>query len=197
MTEKLPSNALDRLFYKARTCYNWLTTEIPKEILVELVRLTLLGPTSMNCCPIRIVFVQSKEQKERLSTCVNEGNVPKILNAPITTILAYDTKFYEKLSVLFPKMPNAADMYKNNSELVKITAFRNSSLEGGYFILAARALGLDCGPMSGFDNKKLDKEFFPDGNYKSNFLCNIGYGDYSNVHSRFPRSEVEEIYEVL
>ena len=169
---------------------------MPAELLRRVYDLAKLGPTSANCCPMRVVFVQSPAAKERLKPCLNEGNVEKTMKAPVTAIIAYDTRFYDLLPRLYP----ARDMrtgFANNPELAETTAFRNSSLQGGYFIIAARSLGLDCGPMSGFDNAKVDSEFFPDGQWKSNFLVNLGYGDHSKLNPRNPRLAFDEVCRVI
>ena len=136
---------------------------------------------------MRVVFVKTAEAKARLKPCLSEGNVDKTMKAPATAIVAYDTLFYDLLPRLFPQR-DFRSLFAANEELARVTAFRNGSIQGGYFIIAARALGLDCGPMSGFDNAKVDAEFFPDGRWKSNFLCNLGYGDASKLHPRAPRA---------
>lgn len=146
---------------------------------------------------MRLVFIQSADAKARLQPLLAEGNVDKTMAAPVTVIVALDTQFYEHMPRLFPHYAEARDMYADNSELGSSTAFRNSSLQGAYLIIAARSLGLDVGPMSGFDNDKLDAEFFPDGRFKANFLMNIGYGDKVGLHVRGPRFEFDEVCEVL
>lgn len=179
------------IFEEARTNTVWLTRPVPDELLRRVYEVAKMGPTSANCCPMRVVFVTSPEGKERLKPCLNEGNVEKTMKAPATAIVAYDTLFYDLLPKLFP----ARDMrtgFANNAELAQDTAFRNGSLQGAYLIIAARALGLDCGPMSGFDNAKVDAEFFPDGRVKSNFLCNVGHGDPAKVLAKLPRLSFEE-----
>ncbi len=190
------SDALDQLFRKARTHRDWLPTGVPAEILREVHELARMGPTSANCSPVRFVFLESEAAKARLLPALSPGNVEKTKAAPITAIVAWDTEFYEKLPRLFPH----ADMrsyFAGNKTLIEETAFRNSSLQGAYFILAARALGLDCGPMSGFDSAKVDAEFFPDGKWKANFLCNLGYGDHSKLTPRSPRLEFDEACRLL
>ncbi|SDZ78287.1 malonic semialdehyde reductase [Microbulbifer marinus] len=210
MGDAISSGALDQLFREARTYSHWLDKPVSDETLQQLYDLMKMGPTSANCCPVRIVFIKTKEGKERLRPALNEGNVDKTMAAPVTAIIAHDLKFYEYLPRLFPHAP-AREWYVDNSELAATTAFRNGSLQGGYFILAARALGLDCGPMSGFDNAKVDHEFFgeqgnaaafqqehcPDSHIKSNFLCNLGYGDSEMLHPRGTRFEFSEVCKIL
>ena len=191
MGEKIASSALDVLFNHARTHNVWLDKPVSDEILKELYDLAKLPPTAANCQPLRVVFVKSKEAKERLKPFLAEGNVEKTMLAPVTAIIAYDKEFYEKLPFLFPFV-DAKSWYDKSPDFALETAIRNGTLQGGYFILAARALGLDCGPMSGFDNKGLDKEFFPDGKVFSNFLCNLGYGDVEKLHKRAPRLEFKD-----
>jgi len=188
----LSDAALDQLFRTARTYPAWLEVPVTDETLRRIYELMKWGPTSGNLCPARIVFVRSAAAKQRLRPALATGNVEKVMTAPATAIIAYDLKFYDKQPALAPHNPRARETFAASPELAEATAFRNSSLQGGYFILAARSLGLDCGPMSGFDNVKVDEEFFPDGQLKSNFLCNIGYGDPSRVRPRQPRLEFDE-----
>lgn len=203
--DRLNDEALDLLFRKARTHSSWLPKPVPDAVLRELYDALKWGPTSANCCPARFVFLHSAAAKERLRPALAAGNVAKTMAAPVTVIVAYDLKFYEKLPKLFPHNPAMRDHFANNPQLVEITAKRNSSLQGAYMILAARALGLDCGPMSGFDNARVDEEFFaagkcedcgeeffPAGHVKSNFLCNLGYSDGSKLFPRSPRLEFSE-----
>ncbi len=189
---RLTDEGLDLLFRQARTHVAWLDKPVTDEAIREIYDLMRWGPTSANCCPARFFFVRSKAAKERLKPVLSPGNVDKTMAAPATAIVAYDLKFYENLPKLFPHSPAMLKVFKEDPELIAATAKRNSSIEGAYFILAARALGLDCGPMSGFDNAKLDKEFFPEGQLKSNFLCNLGYGDAAKLHPRSPRLAFEE-----
>src|SRR6266566_3558673 len=161
MSNVLSNDGLDLIFRKARTHNSWLDKPVEDALLRQVYDLAKMGPTSANMCPMRIVFVKSREAKERLRPALMPGNVDKTMAAPVTAILAYDELFYEKLPALFPHNPGIRDMFANSPELADITAFRNGTLQGGYFILAARSLGLDCGPMSGFDNEKVDREFFP------------------------------------
>ena len=155
-----------------------------------------MGPTSANCSPARIVFVISPEAKRKLKPCLMEGNVDKTMAAPATAIIAYDTRFHEHLPRLFPHT-DAKSWFDGNPTLIEETAFRNSSLQGAYLIISARALGLDCGPMSGFDSAKLNAEFFADGRFKSNFLCNIGHGDSGGLFPRSPRFEFDDVCEII
>jgi 3-hydroxypropanoate dehydrogenase len=193
----IAENALDQLFRKARTYSAWRPDAISVEQLRAVYDLARLGPTSANTCPARFVFLTTPEAKARLKPALAPGNVDKTMAAPVTVIIAWDTKFYDKLPELFPHMKEMRSFFAGNQALSEETAFRNSSLQGGYFILAARALGLDCGPMSGFDAAKVNAEFFPDGEWKVNFLCNLGYGDEAKLHPRSPRLEFEEAALVL
>ena len=196
MGQPLDSAALDQLFDKARTNNKWQAREVPDELLVRIVDRMKWGPTSANCSPARIVFVKTKEAKERLKPHLSEGNAAKTMAAPATAIIAYDLAFYEYLPRLYPPA-DAKSWFVGKKEHADTTAFRNGSLQGGYFILAARALGLDCGPMSGFNNAGVDAEFFPGTNIKSNFLCNLGYGDPAGVYSRSPRFNFAEMAEII
>jgi 3-hydroxypropanoate dehydrogenase len=197
MTQKLNQEALALLFHEARTHSTWLDHPVTDETLRDLYNAMKFGPTSMNCTPARFLFLRSREAKERLRPFLMQANVDKTMAAPVTTIVAYDLKFYERLPQLFPHYPGAREIFANNADLAQITATRNGTLQGGYFIMAARALGLDCGPMSGFDNAKVDAEFFAGEPVKSNFLCNLGYGDASKLPPRNPRLEFEEACRVL
>ena len=184
------------IFEDARTHTAWQERPVPDELLRRVYDVAKMGPTSANCCPMRVVFVRSAAAKARLKPCLSEGNVEKTMKAPATAIVSYDTQFYE----LLPRLSPHRDMrsgFAANAELARATAFRNSSLQGAYLIIAARALGLDCGPMSGFDNAKVDAEFFPDGRWKSNFLCNLGYGDPARLHPRNPRPSFEEACRIV
>jgi len=197
MDQPLSQAALDLLFRQARTHTGWLDRPVTDETLREVYDLMKMGPTSMNCCPARILFLRTAEAKERLRPFLMASNVDKTMAAPATAIVAYDLKFYERLPQLFPHYPGGREMFANSPELAQITATRNGTLQGGYFILAARALGLDCGPMSGFDNAKVDAEFFAGESVKSNFLCNLGYGDPLKLFPRNPRLEFEEACKLL
>ena len=188
----LPEKALAQLFHEARTFSRWQEREVPDTLIESALVTALLGPTSGNCEPMRLVLVKSKEAKERLLPCVSSGNSEKVRTAPVTAIVAYDTLFYEHLPRLFPHT-DARGWFTSNEALATETAFRNSSLQGAYFILALRAHGLDCGPMSGFNNAAVDAEFFPDGRCRSNFLMNIGFGDHGALHPRPPRLALDEV----
>lgn len=189
---QLPDAALDQLFRTGRTFPGFRDQAVSRENLQQIYELMKWGPTTMNTNPCRIVFVLSPAAKEMLAPALSGGNLNKTMAAPATAILAYDLEFYDKLPALFPSNPNARSNFAGKPEVIATTALRNASLQGGYFIMAARALGLDCGPMSGFDNAKVDAAFFPDGRVKSNFLCNIGYGDPSSVKPRNPRLAFDE-----
>jgi 3-hydroxypropanoate dehydrogenase len=197
MFDRVPDAALDQLFRNARTHNKWQSKDVPDSLLHELVELMRLGPTSANSQPARIVFVKSAAAKERLKPFLSEGNRAKTMSAPVCAIIAYDLKFYEHLPRLFPHNQSARSWFDGKADHIATTALRNSSLQGGYFILAARALGLDAGPMSGFDNAGLDKEFFPQGTVKSNFLCSLGYGDPSVLFPRLPRFSFDEMAKIL
>ena len=183
-------NSLDILYRNARTHNGWLDKPVDDALLQQAYDLAKWGPTSANCCPLRIVFVKSKEAKEKLKPCMAAGNLDKTMAAPATAIIAYDMEFYQKMDKLWPH--GGGKMFAGNDALIQSTAFRNGSLQGGYFMLAARAVGLDCGPMSGFDNAKIDEAFFAGTKIKSNFLCNLGYGDTSKLYPRGPRLDFSE-----
>jgi len=192
----LTEDCLDTIFRKARTHTGWLNQPVNDDVLRQIYDLMKWGPTSGNCSPARILFLRTKEAKERLKPALMQGNVDKTMAAPVTAVIGHDLDFYEHLPRLFPNNPGFRDLFANSPELAQITAFRNGTLQGGYFILAARSLGLDCGPMSGFDNAKVDAEFFPP-NVKSNFLCNLGYGDDSKLFPRNPRHSFDEVCKLL
>jgi 3-hydroxypropanoate dehydrogenase len=194
--EGIPAVALDQLFRKARTYRVWRPERVPEALLEELYELTALGPTSGNSLPGRFVFLTSAAAKERLLPALDPGNVEKTRTAPLTVIVAYDIEFVGKIRQL-TNNPSALSGLDAKPALIEETAFRNGTLQGGYLILAARALGLDCGPMSGFDAAKVNREFFPDGGWKANFLCNIGYGDGSKMPPRAPRLPFGEACQVL
>jgi 3-hydroxypropanoate dehydrogenase len=192
MSEKLAEAALDQLFRTARTYNAFLPKEVSEEQLRALYDLAKFGPTSANSSPMRVVFVRSKEGKEKLKPFLSEGNRAKTLAAPVTAIVANDHSFYEKLPQLFPHV-DARSWFVGNQALADITAFRNATLQGAYVIMAARSIGLDCGPMSGFDNAGVDEAFFAGTPIKSNFLINIGYGDASrDLFPRSPRLSFDE-----
>lgn len=192
----LDSSGLDLLFADARTYSTWLDRDISEDVLHTLYHNLKFAPTSANCCPARFVFVKSKEAKERLKPHLAEGNVDKTMVAPVTVIIGQDMKFYEHLPKLFPHT-DAKSWFIGKEDYIRETAFRNASLQGGYLIMVARALGLDCGPMSGFDSSGVRKEFFDGTDIEPNFLCNLGYGDPSGLHPRSPRFEFDEVCEVL
>lgn len=189
----LDAKSLDEIFRQART-HNAFSGAVGDAQLRELYDLMKWGPTTMNTQPARIVFVRTKEGKEKLRPALSPGNLDKTMAAPVTAILAYDLHFYEHLPRTFPHRPDAINNFKGDEKKAgnERAAFRNASLQGGYFIIAARALGLDTGPMSGFDNAKVDAAFFPDGRWKSNFLCNLGKGDPAKIFARSPRLAFEE-----
>jgi len=192
----ISQEALDQLFQEARTHSAWLPEPVPVELLRKAYELARLGPTSANGSPARFVFLTTPSAKARLKPALAPGNVEKTMAAPATVIIAWDTEFHENLPKLFPQY-DMRSYFAGNQALVDETAFRNSSLQAAYFLLAARALGLDCGPMSGFDAGKVNAEFFPDGKWKVNLLCNMGYGDHSKLFPRNPRLKFEEASIVL
>ena len=189
--KRIDDAALDQLFRNARTHNAWLPRPVPQETLQALYDLMKWGPTSANTCPLRIVFAQSRDAKERLAACMNPGNIDKTLQAPVTAVLGMDMEFHEKLPQLFPHT-DARSWFAGKPALIESTAFRNSSLQGGYFMLAARAVGLDCGPMSGFNADKVNAAFFPEGKVKVNFVCNLGHGDPAGLLARSPRLRFDE-----
>lgn len=191
MHTPLDNTALDQLFNEARTHSYWQDKPLEAGILEQLYALTALGPTSANCSPGRFVFVTSQEGKEKLKPALSSGNVEKTMTAPVTVIVAHDMAFYDRLPQLFPHA-DARSWFTGSPELVKETAFRNSSLQAGYLILAARALGLDAGPMSGFDPSKVNEAFFADSSWQVNMLINLGYGDNEKLHPRLPRLRFEQ-----
>jgi len=211
MGARIGDTALDTLFREARTHTKWQSRPVSDQTLRDLYDVLKMAPTSANSSPARLAFLRSKEAKERLRPALAPLNVDKTMTAPVTVIIAYDLKFYERLPKLFPHSPGMAALFMSNPELADATAKRNSSLQGAYLIMAARALGLDCGPMSGFDQAKVDEEFFaagkpcfgcdqeffPEGHVKTNFLCNLGYGDPSTLHERLPRLPFNEACSIL
>ena len=188
---QLPESALDQIFRTARTYHGFEDRPVTPDTLRQIYDLMKWGPTTMNSNPCRIVFVLSAAGRQKLAPALSAGNLDKTMAAPATAILAYDLEFYEKLTKLFPQT-DARKNFAGKPEAIATAAFRNASLQGGYFIVAARALGLDCGPMSGFDNAKVDAAFFSDGKIKSNFLCNIGYGNAASVKPRNVRLSFDE-----
>jgi 3-hydroxypropanoate dehydrogenase len=192
MSDVVSSDDLDIIFRKARTHNVWLDKPVEDALLKQVYDLAKMGPTSANMCPLRIVFVKSREAKERLRPALDAGNVDKTMAAPVTAILGMDVRFYEQLPKLFPHADAKAWFKPLPDNVLEYIALRNSSLQGAYFMLAARVLGLDCGPMSGFDNAKVDATFFAGTTVKSNFLCNLGHGDASKLYPRSPRLTFEE-----
>lgn len=190
---------MDLIFRNARSQNGWQDKPVSDEQLRELYELMKWAPTTMNTEPARILFLRSREAKERLKPALNPGNVDKTMAAPVTAIIAYDAQFYELLPKLFPHNQNARGIFAGDDKKAhaETTAFRNGAMQGGYFIIAARSIGLDCGPMSGFNNAKVDAEFFGGTGIKSNFLCNLGYGDASKVMPRSPRLAFDEACKLL
>jgi 3-hydroxypropanoate dehydrogenase len=211
MSQPIADPALDTLFREARTYTKWQPRPVTDDTLRNLYELLKWAPTSANSSPARFAFLRTKESKERLRPALAPLNVAKTITAPVTVIVAYDLKFYEQLPKLFPQNPGMVKLFQGNPEMVEVTAKRNSSLQGAYLIMAARSLGLDCGPMSGFDPAKVDEEFFsagkpcfgcdqeffPEGHVRTNFLCNLGYGDPSALHPRLARLAFSEACSLL
>jgi 3-hydroxypropanoate dehydrogenase len=196
MKTALPEQSLDQIFKQARTHNGWQDLPVGDELLHTLYNLLKWGPTSANTQPARFVFVKSPEGKAKLKDCLDKGNVDKTMSAPVNAIVAYDAEFYEKLPAQFPHA-DARSWFVGNQRLIDITAFRNGTLQGAYLILAARSLGLDCGPMSGFNNDLVDQKFFPGSKWKSNFLCNLGYGNPTKLFPRGPRLSFEEACKIV
>ncbi|MEM7398626.1 MAG: malonic semialdehyde reductase [Pseudomonadota bacterium] len=196
MTDRLTDDAFAQLFHEARTHNAWQDRDVPDDVLRELVSLVLLGPTSANCSPARFIFVKSREAKEQLKPFLSEGNRAKTMQAPVCAILGNDQEFHEHLPKLFPHT-DAKSWFTGKPEKIAETAFRNGSLQGGYLIMAARALGLDCGPMSGFDPAGVNATFFAGTTVKSNFLCNLGYGDSAALMPRSPRFDFDHVAKIL
>lgn len=195
-TTPLNQTAFEQLFTDARTYNAWSDRTVLDEQLKNLYDYVKYGPTSANCCPARFIFVTSDEAKEKLKPALDGSNVEKTMSAPATVIIAMDNEFYEELPKLFPHA-DAKSWFDSDEEKAKDAAFRNSTLQGGYLIMAARALGLDCGPMSGFDKDKVKDAFFPDKNWTANFLCNLGYGTEENLFPRSPRLKFDEACEIV
>lgn len=188
----LTDQALDLIFRAARTANAWQDIPVAQDTLKRIYDVMKFGPTSANCCPMRIVFIQSAAGKARLRPILDAGNVDKTMAAPVTALIAHDMKFYERLPFLFPHA-DARSWFEGNAPLIAEAAFRNGTLQGAYFMIAARAFGLDCGPMSGFDQDKADQEFFKESGFRSNFLCNLGYADHAATHPRGPRLSFEDV----
>ncbi|HWW82047.1 MAG TPA: malonic semialdehyde reductase [Vicinamibacterales bacterium] len=211
MGHRIDETSLDRLFREARTYSKWQSRPVTDDTLRDLYELLKWAPTSANAAPARFAFLRSMAAKKRLRPALAPLNIEKTMTAPVTVIVGYDLKFYDHLPKLFPQSPGIKQLFESNPELVEATAKRNSSLQGAYLIMAARALGLDCGPMSGFDPAKVDEEFFaagkpcfgceqeffPEGHVKSNFLCNLGYGEPGTPYPRLPRLPFNEACSVL
>ena len=211
MGHPVDDSAMDILFRGARTYSKWQSRPVTDEMLGDLYELLKWAPTSANASPARFAFLRSREAKERLRPALAPLNIEKTMTAPVTVIVAYDLKFYEQLPKLFPHSPGMAKLFESKPDMVETTAKRNSSLQGAYLIMAARSLGLDCGPMSGFDHAKVDdeffaagkpcfgcdQEFFSEGHVKSNFLCNLGYGDPAGLYPRLPRLTFGEACSLL
>ncbi|KAB7897664.1 malonic semialdehyde reductase [Rouxiella sp. S1S-2] len=196
MAEALIDSALATLFTQARTQNGWQDTPVSDELLKQAYDLARMGPTSANCCPLRVVFIRSKEAKEKLAPALSSGNLQKTLSAPVTAILAYDPAFYDLLPELYLH-GDARSWFTSSPELAHETAFRNASLQAAYLILALRSLGLDTGPMSGFDQDKVNETFLAASGWKANFLLNIGYGDSSKVYPRSPRLDFERVCQII
>ena len=195
-SDPLSDKQLALLFGEARSMNGWQDKEVSNDMVKSIYELTKMGPTSTNCCPARFKFIKSDDQKQLLKEALLPNNVDKVMSAPVIAIIGYDLDFSDNMSKLFPHM-DVGPMYKGNAEFNQATAFRNSSLQGAYFMMVSRALGLDCGPMSGFNNDLVDQTFFKDTNIKSNFLCCIGYGDPSKILMRLPRLDFDDACEIL
>lgn len=193
---KISADALKQLFFDARTQNGWLDKPVSDEQLRELYDIAKMGATSMNTQPMRVLFLRSKEAKQRLAPALSPGNLDKTMAAPVTAIVARDMQFFEYMPEIWHN-PTARDTFANNAPMAQATAVRNATLQGAYLMIAARAIGLDCGPMSGFDVAKVNAEFFPDGRCQTDFLCNIGYGDTSKLMGRQPRHAFERACQLL
>lgn len=197
MRSTVDNAGLDLIFRNARTQNSWRPEKVADDILRRVYDLMKMAPTSANSSPARIIFVTSAAGKEKLKPALSAGNLDKTMTAPVTAIIGYDTKFYELLPQLFPHDQSAQSWFTGNAALIQETAFRNGTLQAAYLMLAARSLGLDCGPMSGFDQSKVNAAFWPDGRIKANFLCNIGYGDDAKVFPRGPRLSFEQACQIV
>lgn len=192
MSAPLPDACLDQIFREARTRNGWETDPLPETLIRAVYDLARMGPTSANASPARFVFVTSEEAKEKLAACASAQNAPKIRQAPCTVIIGHDLEFMDRLPELFPHNPGARDWFPKGSAIGETTAFRNGTLQGAYLMIAARSLGLDCGPMSGFANAAVDEAFFAGTSVKSNFICCIGYGTTKDLFPRSPRLSFED-----
>ena len=197
MKKPLDNRAKDLIFREARSHSRWANEDVSDQTLKEIVELMKWGATSANCWPMRLVFVKSAEAKARLKPHIDEFNVEKVLTAPVVAIIAYDRKFFDRIPEFFPHNPEAREWFANDQDLAFETAFRNSTLQGAYLMIATRALGLDCGPMSGFDQAGVNKEFFPDGQYRANFICALGVGTNELLFPRSPRPAFETVAEII
>ncbi|MDB5965353.1 MAG: malonic semialdehyde reductase [Polaromonas sp.] len=196
MATKISQSCIDQLFHNARTANGFIDKPVPLELLKEVYEIARMGPTSMNTQPTRYVFLNSPESRARLLPALSPGNLDKTREAPVTVIVANDTRFYEHMPQVWHK-PGAREMFEGNAPMSAGTAVRNGTLGGAYFMIAARAVGLDCGPMSGVDLAKVNAEFFPDGRFKTDFILNLGYGDDSKLFARNPRLAFEQACSVL
>ena len=192
----LSTDSTDILFSKARSHKAWLDQDIYDNQIKQIYNLLKFAPTSGNCCPARFTFVRSEESKQKMLPSLDQGNIDKVMSAPCVVIISYDTKFYESLSILSPHN-DAKASFEGKENKIKNTAKFNSSLQGAYFIIATRSVGLDCCPMLGFNKEKLNQEFFPDKKNKAIFICGIGYGDESKLRPRAPRLDFEEACNIL
>ena len=195
-SDPLSDKQLALLFGEARSMNGWQDKAVSDDMLKSIYELTKMGPPSTHCCPARFKFIRSDEQKQLLKEALLPNNIDKVMTAPVIAIIGYDLDFSDNMAKLFPHM-DVAPMYKGNAEFNQATAFRNSSLQGAYFMMVSRALGLDCGPMSGFNNDLVDEIFFKNTNIKSNFLCCIGYGDPLKIFMRLPRLNFDDVCEIL
>jgi 3-hydroxypropanoate dehydrogenase len=195
--QRVTDECLDILFRNGRSHNFWLDRPVSDDQLRELYELMKWGPTSANTCPARLLFLRTREAKERLRPCLDAGNVEKSMSAPVVAVLGMDMEFHLQLGKLFPHNQEAASWFAGKPAKIEETAFRNSTLQGAYFLLAARAIGLDCGPMSGFNRVQLDAEFFPEGTIKSNFICALGYADHAKLFPRGPRLGFDEACRLL
>ena len=193
---RITEQAFDQLFRTARTANAWKNEPVSDETLESIYDIMKFGSTSANSSPMRAVFIKSEEAKARLKPALAAGNVDKVLTAPVTVIFAEDMQFYEHLPFLFPHT-DARSWFAGKPDVIFDTAFRNGTLQAAYFMVVARGFGLDCGPMSGFDKAKVDKEFFPDGRFKSNFICSLGYGDHSKTFARSPRFKFSDVCRII
>ena len=193
---QIGNNGIDLILRQARSHYAWTDKDVPEDLLREIYDIAIAGPTSMNTCPARFVFIRSQAAKERLAKSMKPLNVPKMMGAPVTAIIAWDPLYWEKLDFLFPHQ-DRKPLFSGNESFAQDTAYRNSTLQGAYFMIAARAVGLDVGAMSGFSNADVDAEFFADSGWKSNFLCNIGYADETALFQKLPRFAYDDVCSTL